>query len=411
MAIELWTLNVELYNVLCMHDTLNSFYIIAGEPSGDALGGKLIAALRKRQPDAVVQGVGGARMEAQGVHSLFPIQEISIMGFLELIPHIPNVFNRIRETVDEIMRLQPDVVVTIDSPGFTCRVVKQLRKRGLQAKFVHYVAPTVWAYKPKRVHKMKALFDHLLVLLPFEPPYFEAVGLPTTFVGHPIVEDPIPEADGQAYRERHGIGDDTPVILMLPGSRGGEITRLFPIFAEALNTVAQQHEQLHIAIPTLPHLEDEVRLLSRDIHADCHVITEVNEKYEAYHAAHVALAKSGTATLELAMAGLPMVVAYKVNAMTAWLLKRMLKTKYVNLINILQDEMIIPECLQGECTPRCLSEGLERLLSDPSAAVTQREAVNEALAKMGMGGVEKPSERAVAVLCAAEVGDSSASLR
>ncbi len=372
-------------------------FIIAGEPSGDALGAKLMAAL-KRKAEVRFSGVGGERMAEEGLASLFPMKELSLMGFIEILPHIPRLLKRLKQTVAQIIETQPDVVITIDSPGFTKRLAKQLRKRDIHIPLVHYVAPTVWAYKPERAKTCAALFDHLMVILPFEPPYFEEEGLRTSYVGHPVVEEPIAQGDGHKFRTLHEIAESSPVVLMLPGSRRSELKRLLPVYEEVASQLVETMRNLTIVIPSLPHLAEALEAEVAEWPMRVIVVTERAEKYDAYAAAQVALVKSGTATLELAMAGLPMVVAYKTSAISAAIIRRMIRIPYVSLVNIIEDDIIIPEFLQEACTPELLSNALSELIIDQHAANRQTTAFSRVLMQLGQGDAQLPSEKAAEVV-------------
>lgn len=376
--------------------TTNSIYIIAGEPSGDALGGKLIHALKAKLGDVTLHGVGGQRMEEAGLQSLFPMSELSIMGFVELIPHIPHLLKRIDQTVADILEKRPNVVVTIDSPGFTFRVAKKLQDAGIP--LVHYVAPTVWAYKPERAAKIAKLFDHLMVLLPFEPPYFEKEGLQTTFTGHPIVEEKILHGRKDRLMGAYGIARDARIITVLAGSRKTETKKLLPVYQETIELLAKQYDNLHIMLPTVPALEEELKVFAENLPVPATVTISVQDKLDAYAASEVALAKSGTATLELALAHVPMVITYKVNRFSAWMLRRMIKVKYVNLINILQDREVIPERLQEQCKPEVLAEEIGTLLDDEHKRRAQVSACEESLRQLGLGAKPSPSEKAAEVV-------------
>lgn len=374
-----------------------TFYLIAGEPSGDVLGGKLIAAMQQKSSEPIAfHGIGGARMEEQGLSSLFPMAELSIMGFVELIPHIPKILKRIDQTVEDILAKKPDVVITIDSPGFTFRIAKKLQNSGI--KLMHYVAPTVWAYKPERAAKIAALYDELLVILPFEPPYFEKEGLKTHFIGHPIVEDKMLLGDKDRFLNRYTIAKDAKLVTMLTGSRKTETKRLLPVFKKVIEKLSKQFPDLQVVLPTVPALESTLSQFVKTLSVPAYVITDKHEKWDAYAASEAALAKSGTATLELALAGLPMVITYKVSRFSAWMLRRMIQVEYVNLINILQNKEVIPECLQEECNPSRLAAEMTVLLSDPVKAKAQSAACQSSFRELGLGKSPSPSERAAAII-------------
>ena len=369
-----------------------SVFLVAGEPSGDALGGRLMAALAEETGGNVrFAGIGGEAMAEAGLASLFPMSELSVMGLVEVLPRLPRLMRRLRQTGDAVIAGRPDVVVTIDSPGFTLRLARRLKGAGIP--IVHYVAPTVWAWKPGRAPKMARIVDHLLALLPFEPPYFEAVGLRCTFVGHPVVESGADQGDGPGFRQHHGVAPEAPLLVVLPGSRQGEIERHLPVFGETLRRLAAGRPSLRVAVPTVEAMAGAVAAGVRTWPGDPVVLRGRAERFAAFAAADVALAASGTVALELAMARTPAVIAYRMNPVTAWLARRLVKVRYVNLINIILDRAVVPELLQEDCQPQRLAAEVGRLLDDSSAGDTQIAAVGEALALLGYGG-ESPGRRA-----------------
>lgn len=372
-------------------------FLIAGEPSGDVLGARLMAALSQRLGGAVrFAGVGGARMGEQGLRSLFPMSEISIMGLTEVLPHVPRLLRRIQQTVAEVHALRPAALVTIDSPGFNFRVARRLKGKGIP--LVHYVAPSVWAWRPRRAGRIAAFLDHLLALLPFEPPYFEKVGLPTTFVGHPVVESGADHGDAAGFRQRHGIAAEAPLVCALPGSRRGEVSRLAPVFAETLAHLARSRPGLRAVVPTVDALESEVAAMVAGWPVPARVIAGEADRFDAFAAADAALAASGTVALELAMAGTPTVIAYRVNPLTMWLARRMVRVRYVNLVNLILDREAVPEFLQEDCRPDRLAVALDGLMGDGEAGRRQTEAAREALARLGLGGPSPSNRAADAVL-------------
>lgn len=369
-----------------------SIMLVAGEPSGDLLGARLMAALRRASPqDLDFIGVGGTRMAAEGLRSILPMSDLSVMGLAEVVPRIPRLLGHIRRTAAFAHRERPVAIVTIDSPGFNFRLAKRLRGSGIP--IIHYVAPTVWAWRPGRARTIAPLFEHLLALLPFEPPYFEAVGLDCTFVGHPVVEQRMEEGGGAAFRARHGIAADARLLAVLPGSRHSETSRLLGPFGGAARTIADQVPDLRIVVPTLPHLADEVSSAAREWPGRPIVSVEEAEKLSAFQASDAALAASGTVSLELALAGVPMLVAYRVSALTLLIAKRLVRTEHVNLINLILGRRVIPEILHGDCTPQRLAAETLRLLNDEGAGAEQMAASRDAMAALGAGG-EPPSDRA-----------------
>lgn len=369
-------------------------YLIAGEASGDMLGAKLMRSLKQKDAALEFSGLGGTKMCAQGLDSLFDNRELSLMGFAEVLPHIRKLRQRLNQVHDDIINKQPDIVVTIDSPGFNFRLVKKLRESGKAEgiKFLHYVAPTVWAYKPKRAEKTARLFDKLLVLLPFEPNYFIREGLDTKFVGHPVLEDDYTKADGKAFREKHGILPNDPVLLLLPGSRPNEIRQHLSIFLDTLELLTQRFGNLTEVIVVPSNMRAEVESHLHEWPGHPIVVSEADEKHDAFAAATIALVKSGTITLELACAEVPMVVTYKVSALSAWILRRMIKVKFVSLINILMNKEIVPELLQEYCQPDLLAQKVAGFLISKDPADKQIEQSQQALAHLVPENGNKPSD-------------------
>lgn len=370
-------------------------FLLAGEASGDNLGAKLMRAIKEAEPQVKFSGVGGPQMEALGLQSLFPMGELSLLGFAEIIPHIPHLLKRIEQTADNIEKLNPDIIVTIDAPAFNTRVARKLKERGNKIKRVHYVAPSVWAYKPKRAEKVAALYDHLLTLLPFEPPYFDKVGLPCTFVGHPIIEDEFSGGKGELFRQKHGIYKKAPTIYMMPGSRESELKRLLPIFVETLSILNEDLDGLHAIILAADGFEKKIDKEFAAINVAHTVITNRREnKIDALAASDIGLVKSGTGSLELALAGVPMVVTYKVNRLSAWVLRRMINVSYVNIINLLLDAPVIPELLQEDCKPEYLAAALASLLDNRDARRNQLINSQKALHMLSPGQMTTPSRKA-----------------
>lgn len=370
--------------------------LVAGEPSGDALGAHLMRSARALAGDRVeFIGVGGDLMAAEGLKSLFPMSILSVMGLFEIAPRLRTILRRLDEAEAYARAETPDLILTIDSPGFNKRLIKRLQD--LDTVRVHYVAPSVWAWRPGRAKKMAELFDHLLALLPFEPRWFEKEGLPTTFVGHPVVEsERAYDGDPRAFRSNIGVPPQGQLLCVLFGSRKGEVSRLGPVFVRALQRVAGQMPHTHIVSPTLPHLRDDVEaLLARQPLP--FTVTGPEGKMDSFHAADAALAASGTVALETGIAGLPTVVAYRLNPMTAFLAKRLIKIEYANLINILLDRPVVPELLQEDCTPERIAETLKQVLSDPLQRDQQTEA-GRLVRNMLKPGTLWPSAKAARVI-------------
>ena len=371
-------------------------YLVAGEPSGDLIGAGLMQACHD-QADYPIQfdGIGGLRMKEHGLTSLFPMTDLSIMGLIEILPRIPHILKRLHQTIDHIKKIQPDVIVTLDAPSFNFRLVKRLQN--LDTPLVHYTAPTVWAWRPGRAKKIAKIYDHLLTLFSFEPPYFEKHGLPTTFVGHPLVEKNIDQVDPTLFRQQHSLNHDVPIVCLLPGSRFGELTKLLPVFAQTMHALLKKMPDLKIVIPTLAHLQSRVQQFFQNYGLSPIIVIHDNEKYQAMRAVSVALAASGTITLELALARTPMVVAYKVHTLTAWILKFLIKTSWVALPNILLKKPIVGEYIQDDCNPEKLSDALYDILNNPSIREQQcmnLQYVTEYLSK----NHESPNQRAAKVI-------------
>lgn len=361
-------------------------YIIAGEPSGDALGAGLMRALRLQHPEIKFTGIGGEAMQAQGLSSFFPYEELSLMGFVEIVPHIPALLKRIGQTAQHINMLQPNAVITIDSPGFTFRLAKKLKElEGTQKiRRIHYVAPSVWAYKPQRAAKTADLFNMLMTLLAFEPPYFIKEGLKTICVGHPVLWQHW-QGNVPAFRAKHGIAADAKLLLILPGSRRGEVKKHLPVFLESAHALADYTPVILAGTA--------VKDMVREMTPEGTIIADFAEKKDAFAAASLALSKSGTVTLELAAAGVPMVVAHKVNAISAWLIRRMILIKYASLVNIAVNEEIVPEYIQERCNAQTLGEALQNL-TNPAAAELQRTNCKRAIAVMRGNQSLPPNETA-----------------
>jgi lipid-A-disaccharide synthase len=397
--------------------------LIAGETSGDQLGAWLMEALKAKRPDVQFIGLGGPMMEAQGLASIFPICDIALIGIAEVLPHVRTLTKRIRQTVEFIEQEKPDIVVTIDVPGFALRVLKQLHARGkVRPKLVHYVAPTVWAYRPERAKIVAERYDHLLCLLPFEPPYFEDENLPTTYIGHEIAWWWKTRGDGAAFRARHQPKgpqkivvrkvdstwpmrkvtaeelETAPLLAVFPGSRKGEIDRLWPIFRKAIETLRHDIPLLQVAIQVPESLLAYMAKKIGHWHVAPHLLASTTEKKDLFAAATAALAKSGTIGLECALAGLPSIVAYRANPISVFLLRRMIKVPYVNLANILAGKMVVPELLQEDCTPEKLAAALTPLLTDAHARAAQRAELTRIAEQLGVNDSISPSEKAAEII-------------
>lgn len=369
-------------------------YIIAGEQSGDVLGARLIKAIRARRPDIEFAGVGGDNMAAQGVESLFPMRALALMGLLEVLPKIRELKALLRRTVEDIRAKRPDVLVTIDSPGFTLRVLKALKTSGI--KRAHYVAPQVWAWRENRVKHYPGLWDELLCLLPFEPAWFAKHNLHGRFVGHPVLESGADTGDGGRFRAAHGIAADARVLTLMPGSRRTEVSRLLPVLEQTLRLLP---EAVVPVVPLAGPVEAAVRAATAHWPVQPILVADTAEKHDAFAASDAALTKSGTSTLELALAGVPMLVTYRVNPVSAWIARRLIKVKYASILNLLLDRMAVPELIQGDSTPARLAAELHRLLTDRAAIEAQQRDCATALAML-RPAEGLPSEAAAAAVLA-----------
>jgi lipid-A-disaccharide synthase len=368
-------------------------YLIAGEQSGDVLGARLVAALRTARPDLEFTGIGGPRMAELGFQTLFPMQELAVMGLLEVLPRIRRLKRLMQTAIDDIRTRQPDVLVTIDSPGFCLRVLKQIH--GVPR--VHYVAPQVWAWRPKRVHEFPGLWERLLCLLPFEPAWFAERGVEGRFVGHPVLESGADQGNAARFRARHHVKAEAPVLILMPGSRRSEVPRLLPVFGETLEMLANRIPGLVPVVPVASAVAATVAAATSRWKVPPIIVTDLPDKHDAYAAASVALTKSGTSTLELALAGVPMAVTYRVNPLTAAMARRLIQIPHVAMVNLLAGRELVPELLQQDCRAEKLAETVAHLLSDPEAAQAQRDGFAAVLASL------RPEGRTPSAAAAAEI--------
>lgn len=377
-------------------------FVIAGEPSGDKLGAAMMRGLKTLQPETRFSGIGGPLMEAEGLTSFFPMAELSVMGIAEVLRHLPRLLARVGETAAAIVKAAPDALITIDSPDFCLRVAAKARAGLPHLKTIHYVAPTVWAWRPERAAKMARHIDHVLALFPFEPPYMQAEGMSCDFVGHPVVADPIPDpAEVSAFRAGLGLGPDQPLLLVLPGSRAGEVGRMLPVFAKVVAGIHRQSPETRVLLPAATPVAETlagaikswpgspILLDPRDLPA---AEAEARKRL-AFAAADLALAASGTVSLELAAMATPMVIAYRFNWLTTRIVKRKVRLKSATLVNILTDRQAVPEFLFEACNGDNITPLVLDLLADPEARMAQISAANQALVMLGRGD-EDPGLRA-----------------
>lgn len=372
-------------------------FIVAGEHSGDHLGAGLIRALRERVPGLAVEGVGGDEMAGEGLSSLFPLSDIAVMGILPVVARLPRLLRRIRETADAVVAARPDVLVIVDSPDFTHRVARRVRALAPAIPVVDYVSPTVWAWRPGRAPAMRAYVDHLLALLPFEPEAHRRLGgPPCTYVGHPLIErfDVLrPGIAEAAARAR-------PTLLVLPGSRRSEIARLTAVFGEAVGLVARRVPDLDVVLPAVADRAEEIVARVASWPVAPRVVRGEAAKLAAFRTARAALAASGTVTLELALSGVPMAVAYKVSPFETWL-RFVVKVPSIVLPNLILGDNAVPEFLQEDCTPEALADALLPLLGDTPERGAQIDAFARLDAAMRIAPGATPSGEAARVVLGA----------
>lgn len=375
-------------------------WLLAGEASGDALGARLMDGLAHLAPGTAFAGVGGPLMRERGLASLFPIEELSLMGIVEVLPRLLRLRRLLRAAATDIARRQPAAVVTIDSPGFALRLLKDIRPLGIPR--AHYVAPQVWAWRESRVRHFPGLWERLLCLLPFEPAFFARHGLPATFVGHPVLESGAAAGDPTRFRAAHAIGPDAPVLIVMPGSRAAEVARLAPVYGATLRRLLPAFPRLRTVLPAAPAVRSMLTRAVADWPGSPIIIEGGKERADAFAAATAALCKSGTSALELALAAVPMAIAYRFNPLTGLIAHRLIKVPHASLINLLAGREVVPELLQENCTPDRLAAALGILLSDQSAAARQRAAFGPVLASLAPAEGTPSEAAARAVLELAE---------
>ncbi|GBQ05515.1 lipid-A-disaccharide synthase [Saccharibacter floricola] len=375
-----------------LHHHGRVIWILAGEASGDVIGARLMQALHRHDPSLVFAGLGGGRMEALGLRSLFPMRELSIMGFVEIIPRLKALSQRLLEAEQDIELRRPDLVITIDSPGFSFRLLRRIAPLGMRR--LHYVAPQVWAWREKRLRHYKGLWDRLLCLFPFEPEWFAQRGFEGRFVGHPVLQSGVTHGVAERFYMRHDVERDSRILLLMPGSRRSEIPRLMPIFKKMVTQLHRYYPKLSVVVPATPLMAPLVRKMLASWECQPIIVTDLHDKHDAFAAADCALTKSGTSTLELAMAYVPMAVTYRVNPISAFIARRLLKVPYVAMVNLLAGREVVPELLQERCTPQCLAQTVKELMDNPEKAKAQREAYTVVLEKLAPTGGRTPSDAA-----------------
>lgn len=365
-----------------------SVFLVAGESSGDVLGAGLMRELARLHAIAF-RGVGGPHMTAAGLQSLFPVHDLMTIGIAPVIAKLPTLLRRLRETVDAIVAAPPDVLILIDVPDFSLRVARQVRRRLPHLPIIKYVSPTVWVWRPGRARAMRRYVDLVLALLPFEPEVHRRLGgPPCIYVGHPLLAhlSELRPAPGETR-------SSPPLVLALPGSRRLEIRRLGGIFGDALDRLAQRTGMIEVVLPTLPHLLDDVAAVTAGWPTRPRIVTDDADKYAAFRRAHVALAASGTVTLELALAGVPHVAAYRIALVEGLIARMILRVPTVILANLVLGDLAVPEFLQTKCTGANLAAALMEIVADTPARRRQQEAFKRLDGILGVGG-RTPSERA-----------------
>lgn len=380
-------------------------FLIAGEPSGDLLGGALLAGLRQLEPALQIAGIGGPAMAAQGLQSLFPMSELSVMGLAEVLPRYRALRRRMAEAVRAALAFDPDVLVTIDSPDFCLRVARRVRAQAPQMRTVHYVAPSVWAWRPGRAEAMAEVIDHVLAILPFEPPLMHEAGMSCDFVGHPVVAQPLATpAEAAAFRAAHAIAADAPLVLCLPGSRRGEVARLGARFDETLIRLRDRVPEMRVVLPTVPGVAEMVGGMARRWPSAPVIVQGDAEKRAAFAAADLALAASGTVSLELAANRVPMVIGYDMAPLSRLLIGMLLRVDTVTLVNLVSETRAIPEFLGRRCQPGPMAAALLALLDDPLARADQLAAMDLTMQRLGRGGAPPGLRAARSVLRAVQGG-------
>jgi lipid-A-disaccharide synthase len=381
------------------NDVARKIFLIATEESGDRLGANLMKVLRQRLGGAVrFEGVGGQQMAREGLASLFPIEKLSIMGLAAVVKQLPKILRLIRETAEAVTAASPDILVIIDSPDFTHRVARRVRARDPSIPIVDYVSPSVWAWRPGRARAMLGYVDHVLALLPFEPEEYRRLrGPPCSYVGHPLT--------GQVGVLRPGVDEQKrrdeppPVLLVLPGSRRSEIRHHMAVFGETLSRLQAEGMSFELVLPTMPHLLEAVREGIKSWPVQPRIVIGEQEKRAAFRIARAALAKSGTVTLELALARVPMITAYRTGAVEAWILIRAINVKSVILANLVVGENVVPEFLQDDCSPEKLMPVLRDVLDDSPLRRRQVEAFAGIDSIMSTGN-QPPGVRAADIVLA-----------
>lgn len=368
---------------------------MVGESSGDALAAGLVRELKRAHPeDLECLGVGGPSMKAAGFNILLPFDQISVIGIWEVIPKIPRIIKIFKALTEEILKQNPDGIVTVDFPDFNFHLGKTLRKRGYKGKIIHYVAPSVWAWRKGRAKKIASFLDGIICLFPMEPAYFKEHKLKAAFVGHPIVESRVDKAEGGVFREANEIPEDSKTLGLFFGSRETEFKGISSVLKQSALLANEAVENLRIIAPTLPATEYNIQVLLKGFELPIHVTSNQRFKWESFKACEVALAVSGTVALELAYAGVPHAIVYRTNPITYMFLRFMVKVKHIHLANILLNESVVPEFIQGKCDPEVIAETLITLFTDKETREKQISKFKEVRKMIGFGDEKLPSQKA-----------------
>lgn len=371
------------------------YFLVVGEPSGDSLGAKLIEALKEQDPQAEFHGIGGNLMQAAGMNTLLPMKELTVIGIWEAVMRLPQLMKVRNAIVQEVTKLEPDAVITIDFPDFNFLLQKKLRANSaVKARLIHYVAPTVWAWRPGRAKLVAQFLDAMICLFPFEPDYFKKHKLRSVFVGHPITQDNPAQGNEKNYREMHEVPDNALLLGLFFGSRESEFKNNAQIIKETAIYISEKIDNVHLVIPTLEALEYDVLQLLQDINIPAYVESDQKHKWDAMAACDAAIAVSGTVGLELAYAGVPHVIVYKTHPLTFLIVRLLAKVKYAHLANIILGNQVVPEFLQFNCKPEKVSAKVLELLASDEEANKQKSEMTKIRDVLDNNKDERPSMRA-----------------
>lgn len=375
------------------------YFLIAGEPSGDALGGKLIEALKAEDPNAEFYGIGGPHMTDAGLQNLFPMKELTVIGIWEAAMRLPQLLKIRAAIIQEIIKLQPEAVITIDFPDFNFLLAKKIKQnRNIKTRLIHYVAPTVWAWRPGRAKKVAQFLDAMICLFPFEPAYFKKHKLRSVFVGHPITQDDPSQGSEMKFRQDHEIPDDVILLGLFFGSRESELKNNAAVIKETALYIIEKLENVQIVVPTLESMEYEILGLLQDMNITAYVETDYDKKWDAMAACDAGIAVSGTVGLELAYAGVPHVIVYKTHPLTYLMVRLLVKVKYAHLANIILNKPVVPEFLQYNCKSEKISKKVLEILASEEEAQKQKDEFAALRSALGSENDQKPSSKAASYI-------------